>query len=555
MSVRELATKKFLTKRRSCLDPPRMHALSIAASILLTACTFNFPPIPTYERDASVSHHDDASAELPDADVPDAGMPDADVRDADVSDASVRDAASIEAPDTGVAVAEDGGVDRPVVPPEHCDDEDLPPGAHLIGAAWPRGTIPVCWSGASMERSDFTTLSMHVQNAVNASWPRVAGIEFTGWDSCPHDTGGMLVINLNDDDLAHATLGYEGSASTHTLDLGVARGDFFRSLIAHEVGHVLGFGHEKCRSDAASEAASACREAGDTDSLAVSIMASTGYCQQYPILNRWDLAGARQAYGHRSDNVISTGSQLFVRKINTGDIYERTGDGWKRVGGPGGQFVTVGATLYGLSPDGSGIYRYSGAGTSWTRVGSPAREMLRCGAMLCATNPDTLDLYRLESDGWQHIGDAAADYASTSTDLYRLVLDRSLVQKYSGSGTTWTDVGGPASAVYATTTTLFATSPHTGDLYRYDGVGTSWSVAGTPGRTFVGVGSTLYGLSPGREAIWRWAGSGTSWGYVGSPADWMYGGDSGSLYATNPDSKDIFRYAEEEPAWHRVGQP
>jgi len=287
-----------------------------------------------------------------------------------------------------------------------------------------------------------------------------------------------------------------------------------------------------------------------------SIMASTSYCQNSPLLSNWDIVGVHNAYGMRADNVISNGSLLYARKRSNGDIYRRSGSGWVRIGSPGGQFVLVGSVLYGLSPDSNDVNRYSGSGTDWTRVGSAAREILRCGGSLCATNPDSGVLMRYSGSGtnWTQISpDGALMYASTSSKTYRLTVDRGAVEEYSGSGTIWTNIRGSASFLFATTTSLYATEPISGRLLRYDGSGTSWTVVGSRGRTWAGVGSTLFGLSPDRQGVWRYSGSGTSWTNVGSAADWIYGGASGSLYATNPTTKNINRF--DGSTWVDIGQP
>jgi hypothetical protein len=63
---------------------------------------------------------------------------------------------------------------------------------------------------------------------------------------------------------------------------------------------------------------------------------------------------------------------------------------WERIGGPGKTFAVTGdGQLYGLSPDGSGVWHYKGTPDNWEQAGGPTR-MIYCGAnLLFATDPQT----------------------------------------------------------------------------------------------------------------------------------------------------------------------
>lgn len=74
---------------------------------------------------------------------------------------------------------------------------------------------------------------------------------------------------------------------------------------------------------------------------------------------------------------------------------------WTTVGGPGRMFAVDDAgRLYGLSPDGRGVFRYEGAWNAprkWTQVGGAAGKIFAAGnGRLFATNPVTGDLMSYE---------------------------------------------------------------------------------------------------------------------------------------------------------------
>jgi hypothetical protein len=66
---------------------------------------------------------------------------------------------------------------------------------------------------------------------------------------------------------------------------------------------------------------------------------------------------------------------------------------WMQIGGPGRNFAATRDTIYGLSPDGKGVFEYSGTAMMWSQIGGPARDIFTAGTKLYATNPDTGDVY------------------------------------------------------------------------------------------------------------------------------------------------------------------
>ena len=153
------------------------------------------------------------------------------------------------------------------------------------------------------------------QRVVEDSWGAVANVQFTGWGPCPPNTGGMLVVNLRaDPPITNATPGYLGSDATHKVNIEPGRGDFFGAAFPHEFGHVLGFSHEMSRPDFVDEMSTCSEGKNNQGSLLQtppdrdSIMASTGYCQDYPNLSYWDRKGIQNSVYGRRKRFVRDGS-------------------------------------------------------------------------------------------------------------------------------------------------------------------------------------------------------------------------------------------------------
>lgn len=124
--------------------------------------------------------------------------------------------------------------------------------------------------------------------------------------------------------------------------------------------------------------------------------------------------------------------------------------------------------VYALSPDGSGVWKYSGTGQGWNQIGGPA-SAIYAGGELYVTNPPTGDLWRWNGTpmSWTKIGGPGKTFVVGAYGVYRLSPDGSGIWKYSGQGDVWSQVGGPAGLISASATTLYATNPVTKDVWAH----------------------------------------------------------------------------------------
>src|SRR2546423_4315321 len=126
-----------------------------------------------------------------------------------------------------------------------------------------------------------------------------------------------------------------------------------------------------------------------------------------------------------------------------------------------GSVVLATDRIYGLAPDGNGVYSYNGTPGSWTKIGGPALKIYGGDSTLCATSPGTGDIYL-----------------------------------YNGTPMSWTKIGGPGSDFIISGSQIFGVTPDGSGIWKYNGTPLSWTQVGGPGKAFAIAGSQLYGLTP-----------------------------------------------------------
>lgn len=130
-----------------------------------------------------------------------------------------------------------------------------------------------------------------------------------------------------------------------------------------------------------------------------------------------------------------------------GNIHRYLGSGrWELIGAPGLTFAVTDESVYGLTPDGNAIYRYTGSGTTWDWVGPGAWNIYAGGLGLFADFKDHSGIFQYlgSPDQWRRVGATGQDFAVGQFGLFGQSKDDHQVWRWNGTPHNWSLVGGAA---------------------------------------------------------------------------------------------------------------
>ncbi|MFF9481294.1 hypothetical protein [Streptomyces sp. NPDC014733] len=211
-----------------------------------------------------------------------------------------------------------------------------------------------------------------------------------------------------------------------------------------------------------------------------------------------------------------------------------------------------GTGTYKTTADGD-VWQWSGRGTTWQRIGVSAKKLYAgpAGVFAVGLHDDVLRGYTGRPGHWVTVSEPAADFAISTTRLYRLAKGHSAVHEWNAATRTWKKIKGPAQQLYGGGAGLFATDPEGGRISLYSGTPGRWDVIGTAGADFAVTGDSLYGLDLDKTQVRRWSGHAFSWSRAGGAATRLYAGRQG-LYASNPQDGILWQYSGTPDQWYPV---
>ena len=186
-----------------------------------------------------------------------------------------------------------------------------------------------------------------------------------------------------------------------------------------------------------------------------------------------------QAIGGPAAHLYAGGGSLFATNPTTGNISQYKNGNWTEIGGPGQEFVVSDlGDLYGITPDGTAVFKYLGIPYQWQKIGGPAAHLYAGRFSLYATDPNTGNISKYQGGtSWVEVGGPAKTFTVSVYDhLYSLALNGKTVYEYLGQPNEWAQLSMPGNDVnpIGYLTNIYVGSPY---LYATDAVGDLLQVA------------------------------------------------------------------------------
>lgn len=266
------------------------------------------------------------------------------------------------------------------------------------------------------------------------------------------------------------------------------------------------------------------------------------------------LVGTNSAGGCRDGSYVGWHSSMLQMWRNS-SLLRRLAAMWQ-VGGPSSEIVSDGqSALYGLAPNKSSVWKYSGSLDRWTKVGGPATAIFAGGGTLYGRAEGHIYRY-VSGESWTAVdrdilpGDEFAVDRSNG-DLYRLPADKQAVQKYDGNR--WVEVGGPASEIMPSFHGVIAKTPDQSAIWGYSRITNKWTELSRDGSDQIVDTPNKERYKRNSEGVWKQDSDG--WNKVGGPAVELFSGPRGQLFALSPVHDRIWRYDGRPQKWSMFGRP
>ncbi|TAJ45725.1 hypothetical protein [Methanofollis fontis] len=133
--------------------------------------------------------------------------------------------------------------------------------------------------------------------------------------------------------------------------------------------------------------------------------------------------GSWHKQGGPATDIFVSRSQIFATNPTSGDILMKSPTGWKRIGGPGQQFATDhNGHVYGISPGGGAVFRWTGTPNNWEKIGGAASAIFAgWDGQLFATSPTTSELWHYRPT-CQDVGTMPAFHGVIHTEKMKNIL-------------------------------------------------------------------------------------------------------------------------------------